>query len=149
MADNVYDIERWNKSSTLNRVALVSTTLAQAISPWGCFHITNTAKNRITTTTKSMSHHANRDQNYNNIYDSLSDVPESRICFASITSLWEDLEAKLLTPGQLLGYPWKVWGITVQTSYVEGRWHQNWVRSRPTVFFIKATWKFVKKGNFL
>ena len=22
-----------------------------------------------------------------------------------ITSLWEDLEAKLLTPGQLLGYP--------------------------------------------
>ena len=38
-----------------------------------------------------------------------------------ITSLWEDLEAKLLTPGQLLGYPWKVWGITVQTSCVEGR----------------------------
>ena len=38
-----------------------------------------------------------------------------------ITSLWEDLEAKLLTPGQLLGYPWKLWGITVQTSYVEGR----------------------------
>ena len=48
-----------------------------------------------------------------------------------ITSLWEDLEAKLLTPGQLLGYPWKVWGITVQTSYWEGRWDQNWVRSRP------------------
>ena len=23
----------------------------------------------------------------------------------SITTLWEDLEAKLLTPGQLLGYP--------------------------------------------
>ena len=44
-----------------------------------------------------------------------------------ITSLWEDLEDKLLTPGQLLGYPWKLWGITpsVQTSYVEGWWHQN------------------------
>ena len=49
-----------------------------------------------------------------------------------ITSLWEDLEAKLLTPGQLLGYPWKVLGIKVQTSYWEGRWHQNWVRSRLT-----------------
>ena len=34
-----------------------------------------------------------------------------------ITSLWEDLEDKLLTPGQLLGYPRKPWGITVQTSY--------------------------------
>ena len=42
-----------------------------------------------------------------------------------ITSLWEDLEDKLLTPGQLLGYLWKVRGITVQTSYVEGRWHQK------------------------
>ena len=26
-------------------------------------------------------------------------------CDMGITSLWEDLEAKLLTPGQLLGYP--------------------------------------------
>ena len=65
-----------------------------------------------------------------------------------ITSLWEDLEAKLLTPGQLLGYPWKVWGIKVQTSYWEGRWHQNWVRSRPTNFFTKATCKFVKNWIF-
>ena len=62
---------------------------------------------------------------------------------------WEDVEAKLSTPGQLLGYPWKVWGITVQTSYWEGRWDQNWVRSRPTNFFTKATRKFVKNGNFL
>ena len=30
-----------------------------------------------------------------------------------ITSLWEDLEAKLLKPGQLFGYPWLLWGITV------------------------------------
>ena len=61
----------------------------------------------------------------------------------------EDLEAKLLTPGQLLGYPWKVWGIMVQTSYWEGQWHQNWARSRPTNFFTKGKWKFVKNGNFL
>ena len=27
--------------------------------------------------------------------------------------------AKLLAPGQLVGYPWKLWGITVQTSYVK------------------------------
>ena len=32
--------------------------------------------------------------------------------------------------------PWKVWGITVQTRYWEGRWHQNWVRN------------FVKKRKF-
>ena len=58
-----------------------------------------------------------------------------------ITSLWEDLEAKLLTPGQLLGYPWKVWGITVQTRYVEGWWHQNWVRSRPKKILPKRNRK--------
>ena len=40
-------------------MALVSTTLAQVIPPWGCFHITITAK--------SMSHNAKQDQNYNNI----------------------------------------------------------------------------------
>ena len=102
MADNVYDIERWNKSSTLNRVALVSTTLEQAISPWGCFHITNTAKNRITTTTKSMSHHANRDQNYNNIYSHMYILkPQSqqnhnqekeRLCCSSWTLLRQLVE---------------------------------------------------------
>ena len=53
-----------------------------------------------------------------------------------ITSLWENLEAKLLTPGQPLGYPCKHWGITVQTSYCEGWWHQNWVRSRPTNYSL-------------
>ena len=61
-----------------------------------------------------------------------------------ITSLWEDLEAKLLTPGQLLGYPWKLWGITVQTSYVEGWWHQNWASNRPTKKFAggdRNEWK--------
>ena len=24
------------------------------------------------------------------------------------------------------GGPWKLWGVTLQTSYVEGRWHPNW-----------------------
>ena len=62
-----------------------------------------------------------------------------------ITSLWEDLEDKLLTPGQLLGKPWNFWGVIVQTSYVEGRWHQNWGRSRPT----KVKWKFVKNWKLL
>ena len=55
-----------------------------------------------------------------------------------ITSLWEDLEAKLLTPGQLLAYPWKVWGITVQTSYWEGLWHQNCGYTSPILFFLQA-----------
>ena len=53
----------------------------------------------------------------------------TKIC---ITSLWEDLEDNLLTPGQLLSYSWKLGGITVQTSYVEGWWHQTWVCSRLT-----------------
>ena len=65
------------------------------------------------------------------------------------TNSKSDLEAKLLTPGQLLGYPRKVWGITVQTSYWEGRWHQNWVSSRPTNLFTKLKQNFVKNGKFL
>ena len=35
------------------------------------------------------------------------------------------VDAKLLTPDQLLGKPWNILGITVQMSYVEGRWRQN------------------------
>ena len=80
----------------------MSTTLGQAISPWGCFHITNTAKNRITTTTKSISHHANRDQNYNNIYSHMYILkPQSqqnhnqekeRLCCSSWTLLRQLVE---------------------------------------------------------
>merc|ERR1711978_673766 len=66
-----------------------------------------------------------------------------------ITSLWEDLEAKLLTPGQLLGYPLKVWGITVQTSYWEGLWHQNCGYTSPILFFWRRQEKSVKNGTFL
>ena len=65
-----------------------------------------------------------------------------------IASLWEDLEAKLLAPGQLLGYPWIVWGITIQTSYWEGRWHQDWVRSRPTNFFYQSDMEICEKRKF-
>ena len=78
-------------------------------------------------------------------------TPKKRVFwrrFFGITSLWEDLEAKLLTPGQLLGYPWKVWGITVQTSYVEGRWHQNWVRSRPAKKKTRVAMEFREKWKF-
>ena len=42
-----------------------------------------------------------------------------------ITSLWEELNDKLLTPGQLLGCLLLPWGITVQTGYREGLWHQK------------------------
>ena len=63
-----------------------------------------------------------------------------------ITSLWEDLEAKLLTPGQLLGYPWKVWGITVQTSYWEGLWHQNCGYTSP-ILFLEAAREISEKRN--
>ena len=66
-----------------------------------------------------------------------------------ITSLWEDLDDKLLTSGQLQGYPWKLCGMTVQTSYVEGQWHQNWVCSRPTKKSSVQQRKFVKNWFFL
>ena len=43
----------------------------------------------------------------------------------SITSFWEDLDDKLLTPGQLQGCFLLPWCITIQTIYWEGLWHQN------------------------
>ena len=46
------------------------------------------------------------------------------------------------------GYPWKVWGITVQTSYVEGRWHQNWVRSSPAKKKTQVAVEFREKWKF-
>ena len=51
---------------------------------------------------------------------------------------WKDLDAKLLIPGQLLGCPWKLLGITLQTSYVEGRWHQNWAHTSLLYFFLPS-----------
>ena len=45
--------------------------------------------------------------------------------------LWRALEAKLMTPGQLLGYPWKLWGKTVQTSYVDF----SGIKIEPDIFF--------------
>ena len=66
-----------------------------------------------------------------------------------ITSLWEDLEAKLLTPGQLLGYPWKLGGMTVQTSYVGGQWHQNWTHTSCQLFFCRDKEIGKKKVKFL
>ena len=62
-----------------------------------------------------------------------------------VTWFWKDLYAKLLTPGQPLGPPWKLWGITLQTSYVEGRCHQNWAHTSPLHFFTVRTRKFAKK----
>ena len=47
-----------------------------------------------------------------------------------VSWLWEELCAKLLAPGQIVGYPLKLWGITVQISCMEGRWHRNWFQSR-------------------
>ena len=58
------------------------------------------------------------------------------------------LKAKLVTPGQLLGPPWKVWGITAQTSYWEGWWHQNCGYTSPILFLGVRTRKSVKSGTF-
>ena len=65
-----------------------------------------------------------------------------------VTWLWKDLDAKPLTAGQLLGCPWKLWGITLQTSYVEGRWHKNWAHMSPLHFFTVGTRKFAKTVFF-
>ena len=40
------------------------------------------------------------------------------------------------------------WGITVQTSNVEGRWHRNWARNRPPKFFLQTDMKIVKNKIF-
>ena len=48
-----------------------------------------------------------------------------------VTWIWKALDAKPLTPGQPLGCTWKLWGLTLQISYVEGRWHQNWAHMSP------------------
>ena len=53
-----------------------------------------------------------------------------------------------LTPGQLQAYPWKLGGMTVQTSYVGGRWHQNWPHTSPQIFFPVWTRKFAEKWFF-
>ena len=55
----------------------------------------------------------------------------------------------LWSTGQLFGFPWKLWGIRVQTSYWKARLHQNWVCSRPTKKLCVRTCKFVKNWNFL
>ena len=49
---------------------------------------------------------------------------------------------KPLTPGQVLGYFLISWGITIQTSYVESRWHQiETVAGRNNLFAIKIRGK--------
>ena len=40
-------------------------------------------------------------------------------------------------------------GCSVQTSYVEGRWHRNSARNRPPKFFGEQQQKLVKNGIFL
>ena len=63
---------------------------------------------------------------------------------SGVSWLWEELYAKLLGPDQLLGCPWKVWGMTVQTSYWEGLWHQNCGYTSPILFFAgrhRNQWK--------
>ena len=64
-----------------------------------------------------------------------------------VTWLWKALDGKRLTPGQLQAYPWKLGGMTVQTSYVGGRWHQNWAHTSPQHFFmsVHGNWR---KGVF-
>ena len=63
---------------------------------------------------------------------------------SGVSWLWEELYAKLLGLGQLLGCPLKVWGITVQTSFWEGLWHQNCGYTSPILFFAgghRNQWK--------
>ena len=66
--------------------------------------------------------------------------------------LWEkllQLYAKLLGLGLRLGCPWKVWGITVQTSYREGLWHQNCGYTSPILFFEAARETSEKRHFFV
>ena len=40
----------------------------------------------------------------------------------------------LKTPNYWHLVNWNIWGITVQMSYEEGRWHHNWACTSPTIF---------------
>ena len=79
--------------------------------------------------------------------DFVQKTPQKRLFLCAqiwFTWLWKDLDTKQLTPGQLLGWPWKLWGVTLQTSYVEGRLHQNWAHTSPLHFFSVCARKFAK-----
>ena len=52
----------------------------------------------------------------------------------------------LWSTGQLFGFPSKLWGIRVQTSYWKARLHQNWVCSRPTKKLCVKNWNFLLFG---
>ena len=62
-----------------------------------------------------------------------------------VTWLWKDLDAKRLTPGQLLGWPWKLWGITLQTSC---RWHPNWAHMSRYICLVCVHGNS-RRGDFL
>ena len=87
-------------------------------------------------------------------------------------SCWETAQARIkgkkkklffnLLMTRFQGYPWKFGSMTVQASYVRGRWHRIWAHKSPQHFFrlglgnwrksefsgkTLRTWKF-SKGNF-
>ena len=51
-----------------------------------------------------------------------------------ITLLWKALDTKWLTRTQTRSTT--LGGMTVQTSYVGGQWHQNWADTSPQHFFL-------------
>ena len=65
-----------------------------------------------------------------------------------VTWLWKDLDARPLTSGHFLGCPWKLWGITLQTSYMEGRLHQNWAHTS-LLHFLVCVHGTLRKSYFL
>ena len=74
-------------------------------------------------------------------------TPQKRLFLCArirVSWLRKDLDAKRLTPGQLLGWPWKRWSITLQTSFVEGQWHQNWAHTSPLHCYRVCALKFAK-----
>ena len=56
-----------------------------------------------------------------------------------VSWLWKALDAKLLTPGQLPWYFWKVLGMTLQMSLMEYWGHKNWVQSASILFRFTRT----------
>ena len=66
-------------------------------------------------------------------------TPQNRLFWWTqnwFTWLWKDLDAKLLTPGQLVGCPWKLWGTKIERT-----------RTRYILFSVCAQ-KFAKKWFF-
>ena len=73
-------------------------------------------------------------------------TPQKRLFLcARIGVTWPGPGRQTVDTRSTKGGPWKLWLITLQTSYVEGRWHKNWAHMSPLHCFSVCA----RKRDFL